>query len=270
MLWMWSSLSWGSPASGDSWKMDTGASMFCHNNWCAIKMAHQLPGNYRWLYLILLQPWPMSSQVKHPTLVAFFTTKFGGFMKKLCVIIRLIVLLESVSYKNMGLAYSNVSNTKYDDCYHGYQNQCPWVPQLLLFPPVQQNFALRIIWVDVYECSAHCPEIWNRYNLFQIEWIKKDDIDYIANKLAAIFTTVNDKWHCMHLHFCWQVARWGSTWSDVMGCLISCNKATLPNFVPVVKKKISSFGMWTIHTSRMPKLVVPPPQKKKKNTYIYI
>ena len=41
MLWMWNSLSRGSPASGDSWKMDTGASMFCHNNWCAIKIAHQ-------------------------------------------------------------------------------------------------------------------------------------------------------------------------------------------------------------------------------------
>ena len=38
---MWSSLSWGSPASGDSWQMDTGASMFCYNNWCAIKFAHQ-------------------------------------------------------------------------------------------------------------------------------------------------------------------------------------------------------------------------------------
>ena len=38
---LWSSLSRGSPASGDSWKMDTGASMFCHNNWCAIKIAHQ-------------------------------------------------------------------------------------------------------------------------------------------------------------------------------------------------------------------------------------
>ena len=29
---MWNSLSRGSPASGDSWKMDTGTSMFCHNN----------------------------------------------------------------------------------------------------------------------------------------------------------------------------------------------------------------------------------------------
>ena len=45
MLWLWYSLSRGSPASGDSWKMDTGASMFCHNNWCAIKIAHQ------WLYV---------------------------------------------------------------------------------------------------------------------------------------------------------------------------------------------------------------------------
>ena len=41
MLWMWNSISRGSPASGDSWKMDTVASMFCHNNWCAIKIAHQ-------------------------------------------------------------------------------------------------------------------------------------------------------------------------------------------------------------------------------------
>ena len=41
MLWMWNSLSRGFPASGDSWKIDTGASMFCHNNWCAIKIAHQ-------------------------------------------------------------------------------------------------------------------------------------------------------------------------------------------------------------------------------------
>ena len=38
---MWNSLSRVSPASGDSWKMDTGASMFCHNNWCAITIAHQ-------------------------------------------------------------------------------------------------------------------------------------------------------------------------------------------------------------------------------------
>ena len=32
---MWNSLSRGSPTSGYSWKMDKGASMFCHNNWCA-------------------------------------------------------------------------------------------------------------------------------------------------------------------------------------------------------------------------------------------
>ena len=38
---MWNSLSRGSPASGDSWKMDARASMFCHNNWCAITIAHQ-------------------------------------------------------------------------------------------------------------------------------------------------------------------------------------------------------------------------------------
>ena len=38
---MWDSLSRGSPTSGDSWKMDTGASTFCHNNWCMIQIANQ-------------------------------------------------------------------------------------------------------------------------------------------------------------------------------------------------------------------------------------
>ena len=38
---MWNSLSRDCPASGDSQKMDTVASTFCHNNWCAIKIAHQ-------------------------------------------------------------------------------------------------------------------------------------------------------------------------------------------------------------------------------------
>ena len=39
---MCNSLSRGSPASEDFWKkMDTGTPMFCHNNWCAIKIAHQ-------------------------------------------------------------------------------------------------------------------------------------------------------------------------------------------------------------------------------------
>ena len=51
---MWNSLWRGSPASGDSWKMDPGASMFCHNNWCAIKIAHQ------WLHQMETFPsnWP--------------------------------------------------------------------------------------------------------------------------------------------------------------------------------------------------------------------
>ena len=38
---MWNSPSRDSPARADSWKMDTGASMFCHNNWCAIQITHQ-------------------------------------------------------------------------------------------------------------------------------------------------------------------------------------------------------------------------------------
>ena len=38
---MWNSLSRGSPASGDSWKMDAGTFMFCHSNWCVIEVAHQ-------------------------------------------------------------------------------------------------------------------------------------------------------------------------------------------------------------------------------------
>ena len=46
---MWNSLLRGSPASGDSWKMDTGTSMFCHNNWCVIKIAHQ------WTHITLIK-----------------------------------------------------------------------------------------------------------------------------------------------------------------------------------------------------------------------
>ena len=34
-------LSRGSSATGDSWKMNKRASIVCHNNWCAIKIAHQ-------------------------------------------------------------------------------------------------------------------------------------------------------------------------------------------------------------------------------------
>ena len=40
-MWMWNSISRGSPVSEDSWKLDTGAPMFCHNNLCAVKIAHQ-------------------------------------------------------------------------------------------------------------------------------------------------------------------------------------------------------------------------------------
>ena len=42
---MWNSLSRGSPTSGESWKMDTGASMFCYNIWCAISLQCT-----RWFY----------------------------------------------------------------------------------------------------------------------------------------------------------------------------------------------------------------------------
>ena len=54
---MWNSLRQGSPASGNSWKMDTGVSMFCHNNWCAIKIAHQqnsTPVTHIWHSLVLI------------------------------------------------------------------------------------------------------------------------------------------------------------------------------------------------------------------------
>ena len=49
---MWKSLLRGSTASGDSWKMDTGASTFCHNNWCVIKITHQSVETPKQLYLM--------------------------------------------------------------------------------------------------------------------------------------------------------------------------------------------------------------------------
>ena len=47
---MWSRVSRGAPASGDSWRVDTWASACCHNNWCAIKIAHQWIRIYIYLH----------------------------------------------------------------------------------------------------------------------------------------------------------------------------------------------------------------------------
>ena len=76
-MWMWNSLSRGSPASEDSWKMDTGASMFCHNNWCAIKIARQR------CLLVLELCWAESRYIRSTKIIMIMLSNIEicGFLK---------------------------------------------------------------------------------------------------------------------------------------------------------------------------------------------
>ena len=79
-------------------------------NWDSHSLLNGYPSFYPRIALVAPSPG------ETPNLVAFFMNLFFG------VLIKLIVLLESISYENMGLVFSNASDMRYDNCQYCYQN----------------------------------------------------------------------------------------------------------------------------------------------------